>query len=63
MPPEDKYLQNVEEEINDICQRASFQKQTIVIVGDLNMDRLKPDSTEGKILTDLEERSCKKWNV
>lgn len=63
MPPEDKYLQKVEEEINDICQRASFQKQTIVIVGDWNMDRLKPDSTEGKILTDLEERSCKKWNV
>ena len=30
MPPEDKYLQKVEEEINDICQWASFQKQTIV---------------------------------
>ena len=45
MPPEDKYLQKVEEEINDICQPASFQKQTIVIVGDLNMARLKPDST------------------
>ena len=55
MPPEDKYLQKVEEEINDICHWASFQKQTIVIVGDLNMDRLRPDSAEGKILTDLEE--------
>ena len=30
MPPEDKDLQKVEEEINDICQWASFQKQTIV---------------------------------
>ena len=30
MPPEDKYLQKVEEEINNICQWASFQKQTIV---------------------------------
>ena len=56
MPHEGKYLQKVEDEINDICQWASFQKQTIVIVGDyLNMDRLRPDSAEGKILTDLEE--------
>ena len=30
MPPEDKYLQKVEDEINDVCQWASFQKQTIV---------------------------------
>ena len=53
MPPEDKCLQKVEEEINDICQWASFQKQTIVIVGDLNMERLRP--AEGMILTDLDE--------
>ncbi|XP_022799083.1 lactadherin-like [Stylophora pistillata] len=55
MPPVDKYLQKVEEEINDICQWLCFQKQTIVIFGDLNMDRLRPDSAEGKILTDLQE--------
>ena len=30
MPPEEKYLQKLEEEINDICQWASFQKQKIV---------------------------------
>ena len=30
MPPEDKCLQKVEEEITDICQWASFKKQTIV---------------------------------
>lgn len=53
--PEDKCLQKVEEEINDIYQRLCFQKQTIVIVGDLNMDRLRPDSAEGKILTNLQE--------
>ncbi|PFX14361.1 hypothetical protein AWC38_SpisGene21486 [Stylophora pistillata] len=55
MPSEDKYFQKVEEEINDICQWLCFRKQTIVIVGDLNMDRLRPDSAEGKILTDLQE--------
>ena len=33
---------------------ASFQKQTVVLVGDLNMDRLKPAEREGKILIDLE---------
>ena len=27
MPPGDKYLQKVEEEINDICQWASFQNR------------------------------------
>ena len=30
-------------------------KQTVVIAGDLNMDRLRPGSAEGKILEDLEE--------
>ena len=50
-----KYFQRVEEEINDICLWASFQKQSVVIVGDLNMDRLKPNHREGKILKDLEE--------
>ena len=55
MLSEDTYLQRVEEGINDICQWASFRKQTVVIVGDLSMYRFRPDSAEGKILTDLEE--------
>ena len=50
-----KYLQNVEEEMNDICRWACLQTQTIVVFGDLNMDRLNPDRGEGKILRDLEE--------
>ena len=49
------YAQSVEQEINDLVMWASLQKQTIVLVGDLNMDRLKPNEREGKILTDLEE--------
>ena len=60
-PPKQKnqlssnYLQKVEEEINDIYQWACFQKQTVVILGDLNMDRMQPEHGEGKILKDLEE--------
>ena len=30
-------------------------KQTVVIAGDLNMDRLRPGSADGKIHEDLEE--------
>lgn len=49
------YMRRVEEELNDLCQWASFQKQTIVILGDLNTNRMKPNYGEGKILKDLEE--------
>ena len=44
---EQQYLE-VEEELNDICVWASVLKQTIVITGDLNLDRLRPDRREGK---------------
>ena len=37
------------------CQWASMRKQSDVILGDLNMDRLVPDRGEGRILKDLEE--------
>ena len=47
------YIQSVEQEINDLVMWASLQKQIVVLVGDLNMDRLKPNEREGKILTDL----------
>lgn len=41
----------IEEKMNDICQWASFQKQTTVILGDLNMNQLKPNYGGGKIFT------------
>ncbi|XP_028405238.1 uncharacterized protein LOC114527742 [Dendronephthya gigantea] len=50
-----QYTKKVEEELNHICQWACFQKQNVVILGDLNLDRLKLDHAEGKILKDLEE--------
>ena len=33
----------------------ALKKQTFIVTGDLNLDRLKADSREGRILTDLEE--------
>ena len=41
--------------MNDICQWACLQKQCIVILGDLNMDRLTPNRGEGKMLRDLKQ--------
>ena len=41
--------------MNDIISWASLQRQLIVVTGDLNMNRLKPDEKEGKILCDLEQ--------
>ena len=32
-----------------------LKKQTFIVTGDLNLDRLKPDSGEGRILADVEE--------
>ena len=49
------YLQRIEEELNDICLLPFFQKQTTIMMGDLNMDRLKLHEREGKILRDIEE--------
>ena len=48
-------LKSVEEELNHICQWACFQKQSVIILGDLNLDRLRLDRAEGKLLKDLEE--------
>ena len=50
-----KYYETVEQEINDIVMWASLKKQFVIVMGDLNMDRLKPNDREGKILKDLEE--------
>lgn len=49
------YLERVEEELNDVCMWASLKRQIFIVTGYLNLDRLKPESREGKILVDLEE--------
>ena len=53
--PNHKHLEQVEQEINELVMWASLQKQCIVLVGDLKMNRLKPNEREGKILIDMEE--------
>ena len=47
------YLQRVESELNSIFQWACFKKKTVIIVGDLNLDRPRLDRTEGEIPRDL----------
>ncbi|XP_078361285.1 uncharacterized protein LOC144645583 [Oculina patagonica] len=44
----------LENELSDICNWASLQSNFMVILGDLNLDRLRPDKREGKLLTDME---------
>ena len=34
---------------------VSLEKQTLILTGDLNLDRLKPESREGRILAEIEE--------
>ena len=38
------YVKRVEEELNDICMWASTHKQVLVIVGDLNLPRIRLDA-------------------
>lgn len=46
------YVQ-LEEELNSLCTWASMLKNFVLVTGDL--DRLRPDKKEGKILLDVEE--------
>ena len=49
------YRQQLEGELNQICNWANLQRQSIVLLGYLNLDRLQPTSNEGKLLLDLQE--------
>ena len=44
----------LENELSEICNWASLQSNTVVVLGDLNLDRLRLDKREGKLLLDLE---------
>lgn len=51
-----EYYVRLDEELNDIVSWASLQTQFIIVTaGDLNLDRLNPESREGKMLRDLED--------
>ena len=49
------YYTRLEEELNELCAWASLQKEFLIITGDLNLDRVRLDQREGKILRDLED--------
>ena len=49
------YQFQLEEEINHFCNWASLQGHAFVLLGDLNLDRFRPDKPEGKLLIDIEE--------
>ena len=50
-----KYQLQLGEEINHFCNWASMQGHALVLLGDLNLDRLRSDKPEGKLLIDTEE--------
>ena len=48
------YQQLLKEELNHISTWASLQRDAVTVIGDLNLDRLRPQRKEGKLLLDLE---------
>ena len=49
------YYRKLEEEFNSLCMWATIECNTLILTGDLNLDRLRPERTEGNILLSLEE--------
>ena len=49
------YFSVLEHELNNLLSWITSLKQTIIITGDMNLNRLKPENKSGKLLRDLEE--------
>ena len=49
------YYVTLEKELHEICSWISLQRQFIIIMGNLNLNKLRPGDKEGKILCDLAE--------
>ena len=49
------YYLKLENELLSLCMWAELQKQTWILMGDLNLNRLDVNGREGKILKDLED--------
>ena len=54
-PVSGNYRLQVQDELNGICTWASLQRDSVTFLGDLSLDRVRPDKSEGKLLLDLEE--------
>ena len=53
-PVSGNYRLQLQDELNGICTWASLQRDSVTILGDLSLDRVRPDKSEGKLLLDLE---------
>ena len=53
-PVSGDYRLLLQDELNGICTWASLQRDSVTILGDLSLDRVRPDKSEGKLLLDLE---------
>ena len=49
-----EYQLQLEKELSEICNWASLKSTHVVVIGDLNLDRMCPDKSEGKLLLDVE---------
>jgi len=45
----------LEDELSSLCMWAELQKQTVILMGDLNLNQMDTNKREGKLLIDLEE--------
>ena len=44
----------LKKELSEICNWASLKSTHVVVIGEMNLDRMRPDKSEGKLLLDLE---------
>ena len=51
----ENYYSKLEDELHALITWATQEKQTVIITGDLNLDRMKSNRRECKIITDLED--------
>eukprot|EP00794_Sanderia_malayensis_P014557 gene14557-16059_t len=49
------HYMTTEQELNEIVSWATLQSHIVIITGDLNINRLQPQSSEGKMLIDVED--------
>ena len=49
------YFSTLEDELSSLCMWAELQKQIVILMGDLNLNRMDTNKREGKLLIDLEE--------
>ena len=54
-PPRSVNYTMLQDDLFHLCSWLFSHRESVIILGDLNLDRLKPNSREGKILQDIED--------